>query len=258
MNIYNYTRHLGCSLDESKTFEQLLPYPRGVSVVTLSKRTNKPRTTLYDHLNSLIEKGLVRKGLTEAGAIFFAEDEKSIQSIFEERSKAVNSAGNSFTKYIKSIIPETEYKSRFTIIDKPNAAEVVFRDVLRSRSEESYWFWPAKALIHTTVPDEIFDYWYTERIKRGMKVKVLWPYKQRVNLSKKTILGSGNSKESLRKIRILPGPIDATVGYGIYGNKVGYISSTRENYGYIVDSKELTESVKSQFDFFWKISKKIT
>lgn len=38
-------------------------------------------------------------------------------------------------------------------------------------------------------------------------------------------MGHPNPEKSLRKIRILPESIDFTMGYGIYGNKVAFISS---------------------------------
>jgi hypothetical protein len=46
------------------------------------------------------------------------------------------------------------------------------------------------------------------------------------------------------------------VGYEIYGNKVAFISSGSENYAFVIESKELVQTLRNQFDFFWKISKK--
>jgi hypothetical protein len=45
------------------------------------------------------------------------------------------------------------------------------------------------------------------------------------------------------------------MGYWIYGNKVLFISSRKESFAFIVESLELTQLLRSQFDFFWKNSK---
>jgi len=254
MDHQNFLKQLDCSREESQTFDVLLSHPEGISVVVLAKKLNKPRATLYDHLNVLTEKGLVKKGLTEHGSVFYPEGHQTIRSIFDERAKSVTHAGILLEDRLRARPQSNAYNPRFTILDNQNAAEKIFRDVLRSRTKESLWFWPAKALFHKSVPDEVFNHWHHERIRRNMHVRVLWPHKQQVCLAGNDILGSGNNKESLRKIRILPGPIDATMGYGIYENKVGFISSTRENYGFIVDSKELAETLRNQFEFLWKIS----
>ena len=69
------------------------------------------------------------------------------------------------------------------------------------------------------------------------------------------VFGSLDPKESLRTIRIAPNDIDTTLGYAVYGNKVAFISSKRENYGFVIDSKELADMHRSQFEHLWKESK---
>jgi len=247
--------YLDLSLDESRTFEALLSEPQGVTVFMLKKKMNKPRATLYDHLNILIEKGLVKKGISDNGSLFYPEDHDTILALFEQRSHEIKNAKKDMKILLSSLPEHSSYNPRLSIINNSQAADSIFRDVLRSREKQSYWFWPASEMLKT-ISDEVFEHWYTERINRNMQIKVLWPHKQKVYLKENTILGSGKDTEALREIRILPAPIESTIGYGIYGNKVGFISSKSESYGFIVDSQELAQTLKSQFDFFWKISKK--
>jgi len=258
MNSFDTLKHLGCTQDESWTFDALLAHQEGITVVTLSKLLNKPRATLYDHLHDLTEKGLVRKGRNERGAVFYPAKPKMIKGVFEEKSHTIARAGTVLGEHVASFPENLTYDPRFTVIDNSNAAEIIFRDVLRDKTKESHWFWPARELFYTVVSKEVFTNWQEERVRKNMKIKVLWPCKQRIKNLRGTILGFGEDKKALRQIRILPARIDTTMGYGIYGNKVGFISSRRENYGFIVDSKELAETMKSKFNFLWKISKKRT
>ena len=58
-----------------------------------------------------------------------------------------------------------------------------------------------------------------------------------------------------REIRIAPKEAQFSLGYWIYGNKVAFLSSRQENYGFIIQSGELVETLLAQFELLWKISK---
>lgn len=256
MDSFQSLKHLGLSKEESQTFEALLAYRNGISVMSLAKKLNKPRATLYDHLRVLVNAGVAKKGRTEKGSVFYPESQEMIRGAFAERSQSTARAGAIFATQIKELSQVETYDPRLTVVDNKNAAKIIFGDVLRSGVKECSWFWPARALLQTSVPNEVFMYWHAERIRKKMRAKILWPFNQKAKLTKDHVLAPGKDKESLREIRIMPAQVDATMGYGIYGNKVGFISSARENYGFIVDSREFSQTLKSQFDFFWSVSKK--
>lgn len=237
---------------EADTLISLLSEPAGMSVLRLSRKLNLPRTTIYGHLASLMEKGLVKKGMTERGSLFYAEDAETMSSIFNDKKKDIEAAKKEFEKILSSGFIVSSYNPKFTVYDRPGAAEAIFRDILRARPGKTYWFWPVGEMIKT-VPEEVFTSFQMERAKRRIHLDVLWPEKSVVDLGKHPYLTP--ERESLRNIRILPEEIDSMMGYGMYGNKVAFISSKRENYGFIIDSKELCETFQSQFDYFWKISK---
>lgn len=256
MDLSQALKYLDCNQSEINTFLAVLGQKSGTTVVQLSRALNLPRPTIYGHLNSLVKKGLVRKVLGEMGAKFYAENLEHITQIFEEQSNHINQAKESLKINLETQdIPE--YQPKFVVFDTQHAAELVFRDVVRTGEKETYWFWPVKEMIKV-VPPETFLNFTKERLKRGIWLNVLWPERKSVDLEKNKFLGPPNPKESLRKVRILPGKLDYTMGYGIYGNKVAFISSQREHYGYVIDSKELSDTMRSHFNYFWKISKKHT
>ncbi len=256
MDISQALKFIDCNESEINTFLALLERKSGTTVVQLSRSLNLPRPTIYGHLNSLVKKGIVRKSLGEMGARFSAESLEHITQVFEERSQHIKQAKESLKTSLETPdIPE--YQPKFVVFDTLRAAESVFRDVVRTGEKETYWFWPVKEMIKR-VPPEVFLTFTEERVKRNIWLNVLWPEKKSVDLEKYKFLGSADPKKSLRRVRILPGKLDYTMGYGIYGNKVAFISSQREHYGYVIDSKELSDTMRSQFDYFWKISKKHT
>ncbi len=254
MNLIKLLEKINCSEHEAKTFIALLEENNGVSVLQLSKKLNLPRPTIYGHIDSLIEKGLVKKGLGEFGSVFFAEDQEKIESIYIEKINEIKKAKKEFSETLKSHAYKTSYQPKFIHYSTQEAAKSILRDVLRSREKESYWFWPLREMLKI-IPEETLNSFNKERIKRDMQINVLWPPKRKVDTEKHPLLGPWNEKKSLRKVKILPEKIDQTLGYAIYGNKVAFISSKKENYGMIIDSRELAQTLKAQFDYFWKISK---
>lgn len=256
MEIEAALRQIDCSDREINTFLAVLERGSGVTVVQLSHALNLPRPTIYGHLKELIERGLVRKSLTESGSRFHAESLESILRVFEEKQLRIEQ-GKALLEQSYSERNTAEYQPKFTLFDTPKAAELIFRDILRSREPDTYWFWPISEMIRI-IPEEAFRFFNEERLKRNIFLNVLWPEKKKVDIDRYPFLGAKSPKGSFRKIRLLPGKIDYTMGYGIYGNKVAFISSKREHHGYIIDSRELARTMKSHFDYFWKISKKYT
>lgn len=252
MSLKSVFRQLGISEMEVETLVLLLSEPAGMSVLKMSRKMGLPRTTLYGHLESLIGKGLVKKGIVEGGSLFYAEEIGIISDIFSEKKKSVDEARKEFEKIVTSEFVAPSYNPKFSVYDRPGAAEAIFHDILRSRVKRACWFWPVGEMIQV-VPGEVFAAFQVERVRRGIGLDVLWPEKRGVNLKEHPYLTPEHI--SLRDIRILPKEIDQMMGYGIYGNKVAFISSKREHFGFVIDSKEMSETFQSQFDYFWKVSK---
>jgi HTH-type transcriptional regulator, sugar sensing transcriptional regulator len=254
MNIKSILQNIDLTDFEATTFTALLAETKGSSVLNLSKKLNLPRATIYGHLDSLIQKGLVKKTLGDQGTLFFAEDLETILSIYNEKISQIKKAKTDLAQIIKTQQFPASHQPKFIFYDKPQSARTILRDILRSREKQSYWVWPVKEMIKSVAPENLR--WFNEeRIKHDMWLNVLWPPKRKIQIKNHPFLLAADPKKSLRRIKLLPENIDQTLGYGIYGTKVAFISSTRENYGFIIDSQELAQTLKSQFDYFWKISK---
>lgn len=252
MNIKQALKYINCNENEINTFISVLNQENGITVVQLSRKLNVPRPTIYGHLSSLIEKGLVKKALIENGSKFFAEDLETVTKIFDEKTEKINQAKKSLKESFEKQ-NTIGYQPKFVIFDMPNSAEAVLKDILRLKSDV-FFFWPVEEMLKTINPN-VIDSFNKTRLVKNIKLYVLWPENKKVDIEKNKFMGSPDTKKSLREIRILPKNIDFTMGYGIYGNKVAFISSYRENYGYVIDSKELSKTMKNHFDYLWKISK---
>ena len=130
----------------------------------------------------------------------------------------------------------------------------MLKDMLLYRDIETQAYWPIKAMVDILSPD-FFRYLNKERIKNNLYTRAIWPTSQKVDIKKHPYLGVGSDFK--REIRIAPKEIDFSMGYWIYKNKVAFISSRKESFGFIIESKELVDMLLSQFELIWKLSKSI-
>ena len=124
--------------------------------------------------------------------------------------------------------------------------------MLLYRDIETQAFWPQKKMVEI-LGGAFLRYHNKERIKNRLFVRAIWPQQQKVEIKNHPYFGSGG--KFLREIRIAPPGIDFHMGYWIYGNKIVFISSTRENFGFIIQSQEMAQMLKTQFEILWQISR---
>lgn len=253
MTIISIAHELGCNKAESETFASLARFPDGITVLELSRELNLPRPTVYSHLERLMEIGIAKKGIRENTSLLYPESADILQQILDEKiatlKRSRETIGSSFAQ-VKAV---GRFKPKFFVYEGKHAYSQVWRDILRTK-EEAYWIWPIKDMLQTMSTDKLKEF-HQERIKKGIWMNVLWPEKSKLNIATSPFLMSADEKESLRRVKILPKGFDQDTGYGIYGNKVAFISSGSENYAFVIESKELSQTLRKQFDFFWKLSR---
>ena len=115
-------------------------------------------------------------------------------------------------------------------------------------------YWPIKKMIELLTP-EFLEKFHRERVKQNIELKVIWPKEQLAYGKKYGFLQGGEKMK--RAIKISPEQGNSSLGYSIYGNTVRFISSSRENFGFLVESEELAETMRKQFEIIWKQAKNL-
>lgn len=252
-NISNILKTFDCVEDEITIFTCLLT-EGDLTVSELSNRTNIKRTTVYGLISKLQSKGLVIE--------IMKSDVKKLQVISKEKLTILYDQKIEELKKRKGSIEDMFDMLPSKIIKKPKlemyygkeGVQHILQDMLLKRDIVTEAVWPIKQMIKV-LGTEYFEYLNKERIKRNLYTKALWPEDQIVDVAKHPYLGSG--KEFLREIKILPKEIDFDMGYWIYDDRVAFISSEKEMYGFIVSSMELTDVLRKQFNLLWNLSRSL-
>jgi HTH-type transcriptional regulator, sugar sensing transcriptional regulator len=216
-----------------------------------------PRSSLYGFLYNLAASGLVVQTKVHDTKMWQAVSPEKISAVFDKKMSDFEIAKSQFEKILATL--KNKYSKdiitpRFLYFEGVEGLKNIFRDGLMYRDIATQSFWPIKDMLDSLGP-EFFIGFNKKRIQRGIRLQIIWPENERVSFERYPFLGVG--KKHLRDIRISPKGISCTMGYWAYENKVAFISSKKESFGFIVESRELRQMMKTQFDILWKMSKAV-
>jgi sugar-specific transcriptional regulator TrmB len=220
----------------------------------LAKRLNIPRSTLYGLLDELAQGGLVLQNEKGNVKLWQAVDPEKIKNILNEKINALEKTRGSFDTILEDLkkSQKTDFVSpKYNYFEGKEEMRIMLKDVLLYDDLETELCWPVKDLNRVLGEEYLFEF-NKKRIRNGISIRVIWPQEKTSDVEKNIFQAPG--KEVLRDVRLAPENVDFSMGYWAYGNKVMFMSSRAENFGFIVESKELRQLLKTQFEILWKIS----
>ena len=236
-------KEYGLSNNEIKVF--LASLSLGSSKVNeISKKADLLRTTTYEVLKSLVEKGLVSYTIKSGVKYFEASDPNRLIRILEEKRER-----------IKSILPELE-SLKGSVTEKPTiefyegkeGLKTILDDIIKTQPKEMLQLGSAK--IFETL-NFYFPHWIKKRIKSKIYARILQENVPTIQELKK------RDKLELREIRFLPKSFKINTHAQIYSNKVAIITLNQEELvGVVIENKDIVETQRSLFELLWKIAKK--
>ena len=247
---------LGLNDEETKTYLSLLEMGP-ITVGTLAHKLGKPRPSLYGFLKRLQDKGLVTQSEKAGVRIYMAEPPEKVELLFREQIDELSREHRTYLEllpHLQEKMPTDSLRPRFQLYEGAEGLQFVLKDMFLYRNIETFAFWPIKAMVDILSP-EFFRHHNKERIRRNIYTQAIWPANQTVSMKTHPYLGTGEAFR--REIRIAPKEIDFSMGYWIYNNKAAFISSRKESFGFIIESRELVGMLLSQFRLVWKASKPI-
>jgi HTH-type transcriptional regulator, sugar sensing transcriptional regulator len=253
----NILNSLGLPGDEAKAYLLLLE-TGSIPVGNLAKKLGVPRSSLYGFLKRLVDQGLVIESIKGGIKRFSAEPPDKINQLFKERIEQLSVGQEQYQKLLPELRakqPSKLISPKLQLFEGAEGLGNVLKDMLLYYDMETQAFWPQKKMVDILTPD-FFRYHNKERIKNNLSVRAIWPEQQIVDIKKHPYFGTG--EEFKRNIRIAPKDVDFTMGYWIYGNKVAFISSRKESFGFIIESSEFAHMLLSQFNLLWNLSTELS
>lgn len=230
----------GLSDKEVSVFLGLLPLG-AVTLQEIAKKVRYPRTTIYNTLNYLYQKGLVSKTIKDKVTYFSAADPERLKANLEEKQKL-----------IESILPELVNLRQH--IKNPSSVEIyegfkgvytVIADVFKEKQQTYYFGGYADAL---EMLKHLPEHARMMRLENNISAKiVIAPLENEIFHLKKY--------KKLTQMRFLDAMKDFPVMIFIYGERVAIHTVKGDLVGIIINNKECAVAMRLIFDMFWKMGR---
>jgi len=241
-------RSLGLSKRESEVYYNLLKIEDALAS-DISEKTKEARTNTYDTLNSLIKKGLVSYVVKNNKKYFLAADPKNLLKWMDIRKEEIEKEKKIVEKLIpdlKNLRSEKEKKVKVEVFEGKEGFRTALNRTIESAKNKNKEILMLNALANILHQiDPIYQEKYYN-LKKQEKIHTRYIFNGKVDIPK-----SPNAE-----YKFLDFPSNNLAATSIHGNSVIFWLITDPLIAIIVESKELADSYRNNFNELWKIAKK--
>ena len=253
MRYLEILEELGFSDKESAVYLALLAVD-SATVAEIAKKAEIQRTTSYEILDGLLQRGLVSKYKKHKKIYFSAGDprrlisylerekEESIKKIEIQKSKVTEVMGE-----FLSLLEPRSTKPKVEFYEGEKGMREAYEDTLNADGE--ILAYANVETMHEGLPN-FFPEYYARRVEAGVKIKAVMPANA-VSLDR-----AKKDREELRESVILSDEQQTfSPEVNIYNNKM-MIASWKEKMAVIIESKELADLQRVIYKIVWGALKK--
>ncbi|MFA6064646.1 MAG: helix-turn-helix domain-containing protein [archaeon] len=242
--------NFGLKEKESEVYLALLK--SGPSLANkLAKKTNLLRTTVYDYLDALIEKGFATYTIQGGKKYFSATNPEKLLETFEEKKNAQENTLKILVSQLKTIANTDEKKVKVDVFEGKEGMKTAFNQILRANPKVMISY-GSSGSSYRLLP--IFmEQWHKQRIKQKLLLKVIY---NDVPSSYERV--EKGPKLELSEVRIFPITNFSLMGTILYNETVLLTFWDSESpLAISIQSKEMSKNYKDNFEILWKNAKKI-
>lgn len=244
-------KELGLSATTQRVFTDLVE--NGPSTARqVAQRTDIPRPSAYDHFKILIAKGLVMEKSIENKKVFIIDDIKNISGLLDEKIKILEQEKQTLGKTLSALSKKLSFiEPQIKFYSGPEGVKRVINHIMQNRDIETILMWPMSEMMKVLGPKYLEEL-NIKRIKKNISLRVIWPRDKKLNFKDYPYLGTGQGH--LRELRFAPKDMTWDMGYWMYADRVAFLSSQKEGFGFVINSKDFANLIKVQFNEIWKVS----
>lgn len=237
-------KDIGLSEKEAKVYLILLSL--GPSTVnTIAERSDLIRTTTYDILKTLREKGLVASLVRNKILHFEAADPQKIIENLDAKKQKVQNALPDLRK-LHQIVPQGPTLELYEGVE---GIRTVWQDILKEGT-------PLSAISNYQSVFNTMKYFSPRFIQQRVQRKI--PARLITEKTPGAIqTWKKNDKQELRETRFIPSLEHVKITEYIYGEKVAILATDPQNpLGILIRNKEFAEQQQILFELLWKQAEK--
>ena len=218
------------------------------STGSIIKETGLRKSTVYESLNRLLEKGLVSYVIKNNIKFFEAADPDRLVDFIDDRKNELEENKDEIKKILpdlKSMGSQLKPHAEAHVLLGIEGFKTMRRDALKHAKDEHLML---GAISREPIVMPQFWVWFNrERVKRKIKLRVLHQQNTR-----EKALSTG-----MLEMKFLPKDVTIPAVINIYGDRVVSLL-WKENYPicFMLINKDISDSYRKYFEILWKISSK--
>lgn len=255
MKLIETLKKIGLSRKEANIYLQLI-HLGTQSASVLSRHTGINRTTTYDILESLQEKGIVQSIKKQGSTLFSAlHPSELIRFLEREKTEMVRKIQKQ-QETIEELLPElislenaTTNKPKVTFYEGEKGMREAYEDTLTAQ-DEILAYANVKDM-HEGLPHFFPEYYHRRAVEKNIHIKAIMPdNEESLNRAKQ------DKKENRESTLIPAKTYEFSPEINIYNDKV-LITSWREKLAIIIESKEIADFHRKMYKLCWDRAKNI-
>ena len=228
---------IGLNTNEVKIYLALLKLG-SAQAGNISKESQVNRTTTYDSVERLIEKGLVTYVISANRKVFRPVAPETLLNQLKEKQKIVEES----LPELNQLFKQAKEKEESDIYKGRKGIKSILNDILNYK--EYIAFGSSGRFLGIMK----YDFVAFQKRKKELKIKA------------KVILSESSKRtEQVRlaysKFKYIPDKFTAPTTTFVYGDKIAIIVWSETPIATLITSKEVVESYKNYFNLLWKIAK---
>jgi sugar-specific transcriptional regulator TrmB len=251
--ITSVLKDLGLSDAEIKLYLKMLG-SAPLSARQIAENLGIPRASAYDKLRILIDHGLALELAEGNKKVFVLNNPEHLLARLQEKIDHLEQDRIAFT----AALPELQNRHRYVkpevkYYDSEKGIRHIFSDIL--------WYEniTLKNIVSFDEAPKVLDqefrqYFERKRLEKNIAYQIITSSRERRKTVSSSVLHA-TEKLPLTDIRIAPNNQRWNMSKIIYADKVAYISSKQEGFGFVVQSLDAVELATIEFDLFWQLAK---
>lgn len=227
---------VGFSLNESKVYLNLIKLG-SAKAGKISKEANLDRSSTYNSLRSLLQKGLCSYVTIGKTKWFQCSSSKNIVKYLNNKVETAKE----FIPELEKVRKETKLKENVTLFKGFKGVKTVFEDILTSSENLIFG---SEGQFSKRMP--LFAKQFVGRMEnKGVKVKSI------IRTNREDYLHLKN-----KAIRTIPSTNESNVVTNIYDNKIAIVVWSDIPEVILIENKNAADAYKDYFNFIWKKANK--
>lgn len=245
----NQLEKIGLKEKEAKIYIALLKEgPRLAN--QLAKKTEIIRSSIYDYLDILVDKGFVSYAIRSGKKYFQAVNPEKILDNFEESRKKEETALKSIIPELSSLMNKGEKKANTEVFEGAEGMKTAMSYAIKKKYKEILVY-GSSGVSYKLLP-YYMEHWHKQRIKQKTFLRAIY---NNTPESKERIKSGPSLK--LAKVKLSPLHNFSLTGTLIFGDSVLITMWNPESpLAILIESKEIAKDYKDNFEILWKLAKK--